>query len=815
MFSVSFIILLSLGEAMERIIETVLEEEVKRSYLTYAMSVIVSRALPDVRDGLKPVQRRILYTMYELGLRHDSPYKKCARIVGDTLGKYHPHGDASVYEALVRMAQEFNMRYSLIDGQGNFGSIDGDPPAAMRYSEARLEEIAEEMLKDIDKGTIDFRPNFDNSLEEPTVLPGMLPNLLLNGASGIAVGMATSIPTHNLREVVEAIEYYIDHRDCSVRDLMRFIKGPDFPTGGIIIGDEEMVKAYETGEGRVVVRAKARFEKLKNGREAIVITEIPYQVRKSLILERISELVRSGELDEVSEVRDESDREGIRIVVELKRGENPEIVLNKLYRHTQLQQTFSINMVALVNNEPRVLSLKDMVNYYVEHRKQVIIRRTEFDLRKAEERLHIVEGLLVALNNIDDVVATIKSSRSPSEARVNLMQKFGLTEFQANAVLETKLQKLTSVEVNDLKEERNKLLRDIDEFRSILTSESKVYEIVKSELRYLVDKYGDDRRTKIEYGKVKVEDKELVQKEDVVVIITNVGMVKRIPLSVYRLQKTGSKGVVATFTMEEDRIERLVVADTHERLLLFTDRGRVYPLDVYKVPETSRSERGTNIRMLVNIGKGETIKALVVFDESAGGYVTIVSRMGMIKRVSIEEFRSMRQSGISVLSVGEGDVLQDALLTSGSDDIVISTAMGFALRTSEKTIRPMGRTARGVVGMRLRDNDYVIGLFKYTLDKEVIAVTEKGYAKRVKMREFLRKGRGGMGIIYFGVSENTGKVVKAIPASEGDEVVMITSKGRISRIPVSGVPVMGRPARGKRVIELKNGDIVVDMEVLE
>ncbi|MCX8029072.1 MAG: DNA gyrase subunit A [Brevinematales bacterium] len=801
---------------MERIIETVLEEEVKKSYLTYAMSVIVSRALPDVRDGLKPVQRRILYTMDELGVRSNAPYKKCARIVGDTLGKYHPHGDTSVYEALVRMAQDFNMRYPLIDGQGNFGSIDGDPPAAMRYSEARLQEIAEELLKDIDKGTVDFRPNFDNSLEEPIVLPAMVPNLLINGANGIAVGMATNIPTHNLKEVCDAISYYIDHRNSTVRDLMKFIKGPDFPTGGIILANEDMIKAYETGEGKVIIRAKLKLEKLKSGKDAIVVTEIPYQVRKSAILERISDLIKEGNFDEISDIRDESDRDGIRIVVELKRGVNPKVAINKLYKHTQLQETFSINMVALVNNQPKVLSLKDIIHYYVEHRKEVIVRRTKFDLKKAEERLHIVEGLLVALSNIDEVIKIIKSSENPSLARNKLMVRFKLSEVQANAILDMKLQKLTSMEVKDLNEEYKILNGTIKDLKDILSKESRVYNIIKQDLKYISEKYGDERRTTIEYSEIEdVEEKDLIQKEDVTIIITNLGMIKRIPLSVYRSQKAGGRGIIATSTMEEDSIEHLIIANTLEELLIFTDKGKAYSLDVYKIPESSRTSRGTNIRMILNIANDEKIRSLVVFDKSAKGFITMVSKKGIIKKVDVDEFKNIRSTGIIAMSSDEDDVLQDAIFTTGNDDIIISTTNGLALRTSEKNIRPMGRNARGVVGIRLRGDDYVVGLVRYNSRKEILAVTEKGYAKRVKMEEFQPKGRGGIGVVYFGVSEKTGKVVRTLPVTSDNDVVLITSKGMIIRMPADNISLMGRPARGIRAVNLKENDIVVDVEVFE
>ncbi|MGB9621021.1 MAG: DNA gyrase subunit A [Brevinematia bacterium] len=801
---------------MENIIEVLIEEEVKKSYLTYAMSVIVSRALPDVRDGLKPVQRRILYTMHELGVKHDAPYKKCARIVGDTLGKYHPHGDSSVYEALVRMAQDFNMRYPLIDGQGNFGSIDGDPPAAMRYSEARLEKIAEEMLKDIDKETVDFRPNFDNSLEEPTVLPSMLPNLLLNGANGIAVGMTTNIPTHNLKEVSEAISYYIDNPNCTVADLMKFIKGPDFPTGGIIIADDEMKKAYETGDGKVIVRAKIKLEKLRNSKDAVIITEIPYQVKKSAIIEKISDLVKEGELEEISDLRDESDKEGIRVVIELKRGINPKILINKLFKHTQLQQTFNINMVALVENQPKLLSLKEIIHYYVEHRKDVIIRRTKFELKKAEERLHIVEGLLIALNNIDEVIKIIKSSNSPNEAKQKLIQRFNLSEIQATAILDMKLQKLTSLEVKDLKEEYKNLVETIKDLKDILETPKRVLSIIKSDLKYLSEKYGDERRTMIEYGKLEeVEEKELIQKEDVTIIITKLGMIKRMPLSIYKSQKAGGRGVIATSTMEEDTIEHLIIANTHEELLIFTDKGKAYSLDVYKIPESSKNARGTNIRLLLNISNEENIRSLVVFDKDSKGYIAMVSKKGIIKKVDIDEFKNIRSSGIIALNTEEGDVLQDAIFTSGKDDVIICSAYGYALRTSEKNIRAMGRTARGVIGMKLRQNDYVVGLVKYDPKKQLLAVTEKGYAKRIKFDEFMQKGRGGMGIIYFGISEKTGKVVRTLSVEEENDIIIITSKGMIIRMPADNISVMGRPARGLKAVNLKDSDKVVDIEVFE
>jgi len=801
---------------MGEIIEAFLEEEVKKSYLTYAMSVIVSRALPDVRDGLKPVQRRILYTMHELGVRHNEPYKKCARIVGDTLGKYHPHGDASVYDALVRMAQDFNMRYQLIDGQGNFGSIDGDPPAAMRYSEARLTKLAEEMLKDIDKDTVNFRPNFDNSLEEPEVLPSMLPNLLINGSNGIAVGMATNIPPHNLKEVVNAIIHYIDNPNCTVSDLLKFVKGPDFPTGGIVVADDEMIKGYETGDGRVTIKARIKLDRLKNGKEAIIITEIPYQVKKTAIIERISELVKSGIIDEISDIRDESDRDGIRVVIELKRGVEPKIVINKLYKHTQLQQTFSMNMLALVNNEPKVLSLKELIHYYVEHRKEVIIRRTKFELKKAEERLHILEALLVAINNIDKVIELIKKSASPSQAKERLKETFKFTDVQAQAILDMKLQKLTSLEIEDLKKEYNEVLKTIEYLKSILASEKKLLDIIKSDLKYLEQNYGDERRTTIEYGTVEeVDEKELIQKEDVAIIITKIGMIKRLPLAVYKSQRAGGRGVSTISTMEDDSIEHLIVANTHDEMLILTEKGKAYSLDVYKIPESSRVSRGTNIRTLVSIPNDDSIRAIVVFDRDEKGYISMVSKRGIIKKVDVEEFKNVRSTGIIALETDEGDVLVDAIFTSGNDDIIICSANGLALRISEKTVRPMGRTARGIIGIRLEEGDSVVGLVKYNEKKDMVIVTEEGYAKRLKMNEINVKGRGGKGMIYFGVSEKTGKVVRVLPVEEENEIVIITAKGMIIRMPASNISVMGRPARGIKAINLKEGDKVVDVEVFE
>jgi len=801
---------------MGEIIEAFLEEEVKKSYLTYAMSVIVSRALPDVRDGLKPVQRRILYTMHELGVRHNEPYKKCARIVGDALGKYHPHGDASVYDALVRMAQDFNMRYLLIDGQGNFGSIDGDPPAAMRYSEARLTKLAEEMLKDIDKDTVNFRPNFDNSLEEPEVLPSMVPNLLINGSNGIAVGMATNIPPHNLKEVVNAIIHYIDNPNCTVSDLLKFVKGPDFPTGGIVVADDEMIKGYETGDGRITIKARIKLDRLKNGKEAIIITEIPYQVKKTAIIERISELVKSGIIDEISDIRDESDRDGIRVVIELKRGVEPKIVINKLYKHTQLQQTFSMNMLALVNNEPKVLSLKELIHYYVEHRKEVIIRRTKFELKKAEERLHILEALLVAINNIDKVIELIKKSASPSQAKEKLKETFKFTDVQAQAILDMKLQKLTSLEIEDLKKEYNEVVKTIEYLKSILASEKKLLDIIKSDLKYLEQNYGDERRTTIEYGTVEeVDEKELIQKEDVAIIITKIGMIKRLPLAVYKSQRAGGRGVSTISTMEDDSIEHLIVANTHDEMLVLTEKGKAYSLDVYKIPESSRVSRGTNIRTLVNIPNDDSIRAIVVFDRDEKGYIAMVSKRGIIKKVDVEEFKNIRSTGIIALDTDEGDVLVDAIFTSGNDDIIICSANGLALRISEKTVRPMGRTARGIIGIRLEERDSVVGLVKYNEKKDMVIVTEEGYAKRLKMNEINVKGRGGKGMMYFGVSEKTGKVVRVLPVEEENEIVIITAKGMIIRMPASNISVMGRPARGIKAINLKEGDKVVDVEVFE
>ncbi len=807
------------GNMSKDIIEVVLEEEVKKSYLTYAMSVIVSRALPDVRDGLKPVQRRILYTMYELGLTHNSQYKKCARIVGDTLGKYHPHGDASVYEALVRMAQDFNMRYPLINGQGNFGSIDGDPPAAMRYSEAKMEEIAEEMLRDIDKETVNFRPNFDNTLEEPEVLPGLLPNLLVNGSSGIAVGMATNIPPHNLREVVDATIYYIENPNCEPKELLKYIKGPDFPTGGVIVAEPEgFYDAYLKGNGKVIVRAKLKLESLK-GKSGIIITEIPFQIKKSYIIERIADLVKEGELDEISDIRDESDRDGIRIVIELKRGVNPSVVINKLYRHTPLQESFSINMLALVNNEPKVLNIKDLIHYYVEHRKSVVTRRTRFELRKSEERLHIVEGLLKALANIDEVVKLIRNSESPSSAKKALIEKFELSDIQAQSILDMKLQKLTTLEVNELNKEKQTLVSTIQELKEILLSQKKLSDVIKNDLIYLSKKYGDERKTEITFEKIKdFDEKELIQKEDVVVIVTDMGMIKRIPLSTYRAQKAGGRGIIGTATMDEDRIEHFLLTNTHEELIFFTDRNKAYALDVYKIPESSRLSRGTNIRTLIGIAPDEKIKSLVVFDRDAEGYIVMISRNGYIKKVDVKEFKNVRQSGIIALETNEDDVLQDAIFIQKDKDVVICTSKGLALRTSTKSIRPMGRSAKGVIGIRLSKEDKVISLIPYDDKGELLAISSKGYSKRTKLSEFNQKGRGSKGIIYFGVSEKTGDVVSTRILSGNTsekDIVMITSKGMIIRMSAEEISVMGRSARGIKAVNLKDNDEVVDIEVFE
>lgn len=797
----------------QQIIPRPLEEEMKDSYIDYSMSVIVGRALPDVRDGLKPVHRRIIYAMRELGLHPNRPYMKCARIVGETMGKYHPHGDAAIYDALVRMAQDFSTRYVLIDGQGNFGSIDGDPPAAYRYTEARLAPLAEAMLADIDKDTVDFRPNYDGKNLEPVVLPSAVPNLLINGSSGIAVGMATNIPPHNLREVIEGIIAYIDNPEISVDELMEYIPGPDFPTGAFIVGREEIKKAYKTGRGRIVIRSRIVTEQLKGGREAIVVTEIPYQVNKSKILEEIARLVQLKKVTGVSDLRDESDREGIRIVIEVKRGEPTQVIINQLLKHTSLETAYSIILLALVNNQPAYLPLPKMIHYFVEHRKEVVVRRTKFELRKAEERLHIVEGLKKAVDQIDLVIKLIRQSKTTEEAKEKLMNRLELTEIQAQAILDMRLQRLTGLEIQNLIQELNELKKTIKTLREILESPKKVLNIVKEELRTMQERFGDERRTEIiDAGKdLTIED--LIAEENVVITVSHSGYIKRTPTTLYRRQQRGGKGLTGMETKQEDWVEHLFVGTTHNYILFFTNKGRAYWLKVYELPQGGRTSKGRPIVNLLNLQEGETIEAMIPvarFDPQQ--YLIFATRNGYVVKNSLALYSNPRRTGIKAIEIPEDDELIDVKLSNGKNDVFIATRRGFAIRFHESEIRPMGRGVRGVIGIRLTPGDEVIGLEVCRPNSTILTVCEKGYGKRTSINDYRITHRGGKGVINIKVSERNGNVLGIKEVIDTDELIMITQKGKTIRIPVSDIRVISRHTQGVRLIQLDEDDHLTGME---
>jgi DNA gyrase subunit A len=796
----------------EKIQPVEIEEEIKYSYLDYAMSVIVSRALPDVRDGLKPVQRRVLYTMYELGLLHNRPYKKCARIVGETLGKYHPHGDAAVYETLVRLAQDFTMRYPLVDGQGNFGSIDGDSPAAMRYTEARLSAIAEEMLQDIEKNTVDFRPNFDETLKEPEVLPTILPNLLVNGSSGIAVGMATNIPPHNLNEIVDGLIALLKNPDLPVEKLMKYVKGPDFPTGGIIIGLSGIKEAYTTGKGRIIVRAKASIENYK-GRSRIVITEIPYQVNKASLIEKIAELVQERKIEDISDIRDESDKDGMRIVIELRRDAQPEVVLNNLYKHTNLQTTFGVIMLALVNGVPKILNLKEMMNEFINFRLNVIVRRTKFELDDAEKRAHILEGLKIALDNIDEIVELIKKSKDPETAKVNLMKKFKLSEIQAKAILDMRLQRLTGLERSKVESEYKETIKLIEKLKSILRSKELQKELIHEELLKLKEKYGDERRTLIIEGEEDFSVEDLIAEEDVVITITHNGFIKRYPVSGYRRQSRGGKGITAAVTKDDDFIEHMFVASTHHYIIFFTDKGRAYSLKVHEIPEGSRASRGRSISHLIKKDADEKITAFVAVKEfSENLFVTMVTKMGLVKKVPLMEFATTRKIGLIAITLNRGDRLVDARLTDGGQDLIIGTKKGMAIRFNEKDIRPMGRQAAGVRGIKLEKDDEVIGMIAVKRSgTTILVVTEKGFGKRSDLNDYRITHRGGKGIITVKVNDKTGDMVAIKEVLDNDDVMIVTTKGYLIRQHIKDIKIMSRQAQGVKLIKLNHGDTIASV----
>ncbi|HMN22982.1 MAG TPA: DNA gyrase subunit A [Ignavibacteriaceae bacterium] len=797
----------------EKILPRTLEDEMKSSYIDYAMSVIVARALPDVRDGLKPVHRRVLFGMHELGLPHNRPHKKSARIVGEVLGKYHPHGDSSVYDSMVRMAQEWSLRYPLVEGQGNFGSVDGDSPAAMRYTEARLARIAEEMLRDLDKNTVDFANNFDESLQEPTVMPSYLPNLLINGASGIAVGMATNIPPHNISEVIDGCVAMIENPKVTPVDLMKHIKAPDFPTGGIIYGYEGVKDALLTGRGRVVIRAKANVETLKNDRENIIITEIPFQVNKAVLIEKIADLVREGKITEISNIRDESDRDGMRVVIELKRDAQPAIVLNQLFKHTQMQVTFGVIMLALVNGAPKVLNIQEMIRHFLDHRMEVLIRRTKYELDAAEKRAHILEGYIIALDNIDAVIETIKKSKDTETARINLMKKFKLSEIQAKAILDMRLQRLTGLERKKIEDEYKETIKLIERLRGILDNERTRNKIIKEELLALKEKYGDERRTEIikDFKEFALED--IIAEEDVVVTISHGGFIKRFPVSGYRRQGRGGKGVTGAGTKEDDFIEHMFVASTHQYILFFTDKGKCYWLKVHEVPEGGRTTKGRSVVNLLDKDKDDNITAFVAVKEFRDDqYLIMATEKGTIKKTVLSAYGNVRKGGINAINLAAGDKLIEVKMTDGKNDIVIGTSNGFAIRFNEKDVRDMGRTATGVRGIRLGKGDKAVGLLVIRSDKAtVLVVTEKGYGKRSDIEDYRITKRGGKGVITVKTTDKVGKLIALMEVVDRDELVIISTQGMIIRQSVKDLRVMGRNTQGVRVIRLSENDSIADI----
>jgi DNA gyrase subunit A len=796
--------------AQENKIPIAIEDEIQSSYLDYAMSVIVGRALPDVRDGLKPVHRRILYAMFREGLLHNKKYSKSAGVVGEVLKKYHPHGDMAVYDALVRMVQDFNLRYPLIDGHGNFGSVDGDPPAAYRYTEVRLARLAEELLADIDKETVDFDPNFDETTEEPLVLPAKAPNLLVNGTTGIAVGMATNIPPHNLGEIVDGLVHLIDHPDCTIPDLMAIIQGPDFPTAAMIHGRQGIVDAYTTGRGLIQMRARAVVEvNEKQDRQNIVITEIPYQVNKAKLLEKIAELVREKKITGIADFRDESDREGMRIVVELKRGEIAAVILNQLYKHTPLQATFGVIMLALWQGQPRIFHLKDLLRAFLQHRREVVVRRTQHDLRKAEERAHILEGLKIALEEIDEVIALIKRSRSPEAAQAALMARFPLSPIQAQAILDMKLQRLTGLEKEKLLAEYEDLLKTMASLREVLGSEALVWRLIREDLLKLKEEYGDARRTEILPEETEINLEDLIADEEVVITISHSGYIKRNALNLYRLQRRGGKGMIGMETKEADFVEHLFTASTHSYLLFFTDAGKVYWLKVHRIPEAGRQARGKAIVNLLQLAQGEQITAVLPVREFVEGRaVFMATRRGVAKKTDLMAFSHPRAGGIVALTLEEGDALIAAALTDGTRDVFLATRDGYSIRFKEEEVREVGRTAKGVTGIRLRGEDRVMGMEIVREPCTILTVTERGFGKRSDLSLYRLQGRGGMGIITTKVTEKTGRVVGALQVTDEDELMMITAEGKIIRVRVREISVMGRATQGVKLFDIDPQDKV-------
>ncbi|MFU8811444.1 MAG: DNA gyrase subunit A [Balneolaceae bacterium] len=796
--------------ATEKIIPISIEDEMQSSYIDYSMSVIVSRALPDVRDGLKPVHRRALFGMSDLGMLHNRNYKKSARIVGEVLGKYHPHGDSAVYDSIVRMVQDFSLRYPLVDGQGNFGSVDGDSAAAMRYTEVRMQRIAEELLTDINKETVDFQDNFDDTLTEPTVLPAMLPNLLLNGASGIAVGMATNMPPHNLTEVVDGTVAVIDNPDIETSELMKHITAPDFPTGGIIYGYEGVKEAYETGRGKITMRARANVEELRNNREQIVVTEIPYQVNKATLIEKIANLVHTEKITEISEIRDESDREGMRIVIILKRSANAGVVLNQLYKYTQMQQTFGVINLALVKGRPKVMALKELIKHFIEHRIEVIIRRTIYDLDQAEARAHILEGLKIALDNLDEVIKTIRASSSPQEANEALRKKFALTDLQAKAILDMRLQKLTGLERDKIDQEYRDIVEKISEYRDILSSREQQNAIIKQELQELKERYGDERRTQIVYSAEDFSIEDMIADEDVVVTISNKGFIKRMPVSGYRRQRRGGKGMKGTTTKDDEYVEHLFVATNHNYILFFTEKGNCYWLKVYEIPEGSRLSRGRAIVNLIDIEKDDSIKTFVpvktLDDEEYINkhYIIMATEKGQVKKTLLEAYSRPRRDGIIAINIKDDDRLLGAALTDGESNIILANNTGRAIRFHESDAREMGRNTSGVRGMTLNKKDVLVDMvvIKNTHEATVLAISENGYGKRSLVDDYREQSRGGKGVITLKITPKTGELIALKEVSDGDDLMVITNSGKVIRMQCKGLRTMGRNTQGVRIMRL-------------
>ncbi len=807
----------------ERIIKVNIENQMKSAYIDYSMSVIVSRALPDVRDGLKPVHRRVLFGMLDLGVLSNRSYKKSARIVGEVLGKYHPHGDTSVYDAMVRMAQDWSLRYPLVDGQGNFGSMDGDSPAAMRYTEARLRKIAEEMLADINKNTVDFQNNFDDSLEEPTVLPAKIPNLLVNGASGIAVGMATNMPPHNLGEIVDGVIAYIENYDITIPELMKLIKGPDFPTGGVIYGYDGVKSAYETGRGRIVMRGEATIEEEENGKSRIVVTSIPYQVNKAEMIKKAAELVNDKKIEGITDIRDESDRDGLRIVYELKREAIPNVILNKLYQFTALQSSFSVNNIALVHGRPMLLNLKDLIKYFVEHRHKVIVRRTQFELDEAEKKGHILEGLIKALDHLDEVIALIRASRTPEEAKNGLMSQFELSELQSKAILDMRLQKLTGLEQEKLKEEYAELLKLIDTLKEILGNEPLRMQMIKDELKEIKEKYGDETRTEIEYTAKDFNITDTIADENVVITISHMGYIKRTPLSEYRRQNRGGIGAKGSDIRGEDILEHLYIATNHNYMLFFTERGKCYWLRVFEIPEGTKTSKGRALQNLISIEPGDTVRAFINVKDLTdseyikNNYIILCTKHGTIKKTSLEAYSRPRQNGIIAINIKEDDILLEARLTNGQNEILMALRSGKAIRFNEKTVRPMGRNASGVRGIRLANaKDGVVGMICLeTYEQDILVVSENGYGKKSTVDDYRITNRGGKGVKTINITEKTGSLIAMKAVTDKDDLIIITQSGILIRMAVTDMRVMGRATQGVRLINIREGDAIASVARVE